>query len=287
MAIARQYYLLLVVLLWAPAQCETDTRTYLRRMMDDTVSKLLTESIASGTGSDAGTAAKALVSTTGKSTSTTTKSTSTSPASAPSSSEGSSADDTDDVDTTSTSTSTSTSNAAASDGGSKAKAAGSGPVSSPSPPATKTVDWYDDDATADAGDSTSNAHVARTNTTRSGNNATVLPNGRMHRDKNNPHADKKGQDHTSTNDDDDVGYIFRNTTSNEDFVLDDDTPKTGVEEVISIMTKRSSKMRTTTKEGYVAAFAIVAIGIGVCVYALNRHCGRMIKKRQAGYQPIE
>lgn len=253
------------------------------------MSKLLTASIASDTGSDAGTAAKVLVSsnsaTTRKSASTGTKSTSTSPASAPSSSEGSSAGDNDDVDATSTPTSTS--NAATSDGGSKAKAAGSGPVSSPSPPATKTVDWYDDDATADASGSTSNIPVARTNTTRSSNNATILPNGRRHRDANNPHSDKKGQDHTSTNDDDDVGYIFRNTTSNEDFVLDDDTPKTAVEEVISTMTKRSSKMRTTTKEGYVAAFTVIVIGIGVGVFVLNRHCGRMIKKRQAGYQPIE
>ena len=280
---------------------------------------LMTASIVSGTGSDSATAAKATAGgqenaareaaakKDSTSTSTATSSTSTSTATSGTTDDDSAATDDDDDD---------------SSGGGK-KAAGSHSSNNStskataSPPpnlsanVTKTeesvADWYDDDGSPtlaagdkaeapseSAGGASAGASAGSTSGSAAGTN-TTLPNGRAHRDENNPHAaemkrnNPKG-DHTSTNDDDDVGYVHYNSTSNEDYVVgdDDDAPKTAADAIVSDLSKKSKKMNMGTREGYVAVFVALMAAAGFGVYVANKHCQRMIKqRRRSGYQSIE
>ena len=279
--------------------------TYLRRLMVDTVSEMPTASIASGTGSDAETASKVLAKNGGAaatkksggddddddddddSSSSTSSSTSTSgPSHGTDNDVGDDADGDDDPPS-----STKTSNNASTDSDKKKATRDPAPTTNATKSNENAMDWYDDDATAD-GQSYVPAAPGTSPNPRSNEtsvNATaILPNGRKHRDENNPHADKKGGDHTSTNDDDDAGYIFHNSTSNEDFVLDDTEPKTAIETFLSNVTKKSHKMSMAEKEGLVAAFILVAVAIGYGIYKIAKYFERLTKQRQrAGYQQIQ
>ena len=169
------------------------------------------------------------------------------------------------------------------------------------------ADWYDDDgsATMAVGDkaeapasagstSGSAAGTANTGATSTSSN-TTLPNGRAHLDTNNPHrAEMKRNNpdgiHNSTNDDDDVGYIHHNATSNEDYVVgdDDDAPKTVADAIVSNLSKKSKKMSMSTREGYVAGFVVLIAAAGFGIYLATKRCRRMMKqRRRSGYQTIE
>jgi len=294
----------------------------------NTLDHLMTASIASGTGSDSATAAKATAGgqemaaraaaaktkddgSSSSTSSTTTMSTSTSTSAA--TDDDSVANDDDDD----------------SSGGKKATSSHSTSKAKASPPpnlsanVTQTdespADWYDDDgsATMGAGDqaeapasagSTSGSAVGTADTgsgsaSGSGSSSgtaktsnTTLPNGRAHLDENNPHRaemkrnNPKG-DHTSTNDDDDVGYIHYNGTSNEDYVVgdDDDAPKTVADAIVSNLSKKSKTMSMSTREGYVAAFVALVVAAGFGIYVATKHCRRTMKeqRRRSGYQTIE
>ena len=311
-----------------------ERRTYLRRLMDDGLASgltklehLMTASIVSGTGSDSATAAKATAggqenaareaaakkdstststATSSTSTSTETSSTSTSTATSGTTDDDSVATDDDDDDSSSTSGGGGKKAAASHSSNSTSKATASPPPNL-SANVTKTeesvADWYDDDGspTLAAGDkaeapsgSAGGASAGSTSGSAAGTN-TTLPNGRAHRDENNPHAaemkrnNPKG-DHTSTNDDDDAGYVHYNSTSNEDYVVgdDDDAPKTAADAIVSDLSEKSKKMNMGTREGYVAVFVALMAATGFGVYVANKHCQRMIKqRRRSGYQSIE
>ena len=304
----------------APAE----RRTYLRRLMDDGLASGLTKlehlmaaSIVSGTGSDSATAAKATAGgqenaareAAGKKDATSTSSsTSTSTTTSGTTDDDSVATDDDNDDSSSTS-----------GGGGGKKASNSTSKAKASPPpnlsanVTKTeesaADWYDDDGsqTLAAGDkaeapsgstggasASASASAGSTSGSAAGTN-TTLPNGRAHRDENNPHAaemkrnNPKG-DHTSTNDDDDVGYVHHNSTSNEDYVVgdDDDAPKTAADAIVSDLSKKSKQMNMGMREGYVAVFVALMAAAGFGIYVANKHCQRMMKqRRRSGYQSIE
>ena len=295
-----------------------ERRTYLRRLMDDGLASgltklehLMTASVVSGTGSDSATAAKATAGgqenaakdaaakKDSTSSSTATSSTSTSTVASGTTDGDSVATDDDDDDSSSTS------------GGGGGQKAAASPPPNLSANVTKTeesaADWYDDDGSptlsaggkaeapsGSAGGASASASAGSTSGSAAGTN-TTLPNGRAHRDANNPHAaemkrnNPKG-DHTSTNDDDDVGYVHYNSTSNEDYVVgdDDDAPKTAADAIVSDLSKKSKKMNMGTREGYVAVFVVLMAAAGFGIYVANKHCQRMIKqRRRSGYQSIE
>ena len=303
-----------------------ERKTYLRRLVDDslasglsTLEQLMTASIVSGTGSDAATAAKA------------TAGGQENAARTAAAAAAKKDDDDDSTATTSTTASTATDDdsAAADDdsvatddddstGGKKtstSKKAKASPPPNLSVNVTQTdespADWYDDDgsATMAVGDkaeapasagSTSGSAAGTANTgatsTSSTSSNTTLPNGRASLDTNNPHrAEMKRNNpdgiHNSTNDDDDVGYIHHNSTSNEDYVVgyDDDAPKTRTDAIVSVISKKSMKMSMSTREGYVAAFVVLVAAAGFGIYLATKRCRRMMKqqRRRSGYQTIE
>ena len=292
---------------------------------------LMAASIVSGTGSDAATAAKATAggqenaareaaakkdsTSTSSSTSTSTATTSTATSTSTSTAASGTADDdsvtTDDEDSDSSSTSGGGKKATASHSSNSTSKATASPPPNLSANVTKTeesaADWYDDDGSptlsagdkaeapsGSAGSASASASAGSTSGSAAGTN-TTLPNGRAHRDVNNPHAaemkrkNPKG-DHTSTNDDDDAGYVHHNSTSNEDYVVgdDDDAPKTAADAIVSDLSKKSKKMNMGTREGYVAVFVALMAAAGFGIYVANKHCQRMIKqRRRSGYQSIE
>ena len=284
---------------------------------------LMTASIVSGTGSDSATAAKATAGgqenaareaaakKDSTSTSTATSSTSTSTATSGTTDDDSVATDDDGDDSSSTSGGGGGKKAAASHSSNSTSKATASPPPNLSANVTKTeesvADWYDDDGSptlaagdkaeapsGSAGGASAGASAGSTSGSAAGTN-TTLPNGRAHRDENNPHAaemkrnNPKG-DHTSTNDDDDAGYVHYNSTSNEDYVVgdDDDAPKTAADAIVSDLSKKSKKMNMGTREGYVAVFVALIAAAGFGVYVANKHCQRMIKqRRRSGYQSIE